>query len=254
MSTRVDLVVIGNLLIDELPNSVVEPGGAALYISLAAARAGARVGLHSVVGTDYPLNALENAGVTLSLKRLAGPGGRTIIGYSSTGRTLEHVGPGHQTMTPQDPHPFESGLVILAPMPWEWQLYHLDLSPPGGAFLDPYPTLDQSRWQDLRSRVDKLRLLVLNKEELEIGIDAIPQEVPVLLKEGAEGGYCRLSGCRWQAVPVKVKDPTGAGDSFLGALAAGLALGRNWEECLRVGAEAAASVIGDIGARSFYSS
>ena len=38
------------------------------------------------------------------------------------------------------------------------------------------------------------------------------------------------------------------------ALAAGLVLGRDWEECLRQGAESAASVIGDIGARSFYSS
>ena len=254
MSARVDLVVIGNLLIDELPNGVVEPGGAALYISLAAARAGAQVGLHSVAGTDYPLNTLKKAGVTLSLKRPAGPGGRTVIRYLPSGRTLEHVGPGHQTMTPQEPHPFESTLVVLAPMPWEWQMYHLDRAPSAGAFLDPYPTLDSSRWNDLRGRLDKLRLLVLNKEELEIDIETIPKEVPVLLKEGAEGGYCRLSGCRWQAVPVEVKDPTGAGDSFLGALAAGLALGRNWEECLRVGAESAATVIGDIGARSFYSS
>ena len=247
-------MVIGNLLIDELPSGVVEPGGAALYISLAAARGGARVGLHSVVGADYPLNALEKAGVALSLERLAGPGGRTVIQYLPGGRTLEHVGPGHQTMTPQQPHPFEASLVVLAPMPWEWQMYHLDRAPPSGAFLDPYPTLDSSRWNDLKSRVDKLRLLVLNKEELEIDIDIIPKEVPVLLKEGAEGGYCRLNGRRWQALSVEVKDPTGAGDSFLGALAAGLVLGRDWEECLRQGAESAASVIGDIGARSFYSS
>lgn len=249
-----DLVVIGNLLIDELPDGVVEPGGAALYVSLAAARAGARVGLHSVVGTDYPTEALEKAGVTLSLRRLPGPGGRTIIRYPATGRSLEHVGPGHHTMTPQETHPFESSLVVLAPMPWEWQLYHLDRCPPGGAFLDPYPTLNMSRWQDLRTRTDKLRLLVLNEEELEMDIEAIPKEVPVLLKEGSEGGYCRFTGERWEAVPVEVKDPTGAGDSFLGALAAGLALGRSWEDCLRQGAESAASVIGDIGARSFYSS
>ena len=207
-----------------------------------------------MVGTDYPLVALQQAGVCLNLRRLTGPGGRTVIRYPASGRTLQHIGPGHQTMTPQEPHPFDTTLIVLAPMPWEWQLYHLDRAPPSSVFLDPYPTLNQSRWQDLRSRVDKLRLLVLNKEELEIDIDTIPKEVPVLLKEGADGGYCRLNGCRWQAVPVEVKDPTGAGDSFLGALAAGLALGRSWDECLRVGAEAAATVIGDIGARSFYSS
>ncbi len=247
-------MVIGNLLIDELPDGVVEPGGAALYISLAAARAGAQVGLHSVVGVDYPTEPLENAGVNLSLKRLAGPGGRTIIRYPASGRTLEHVGPGHQTMTPQESHPFESTLVVLAPMPWEWQLYHLDQSPPGSVFLDPYPTLNWSRWKDLQTRVNKLRLLALNKEELEMTIDDIPKEVPVLLKEGSEGGFCRLSGRRWKAIPAEVRDPTGAGDSFLGALAAGLALERSWEECLQQAAESAALVIGDIGARSFYSS
>ena len=248
---RVDLAVVGNLLIDELPDDVVEPGGAALYISLAAASVGATVGLHSVVGEDYPLDILQSAGVKLSLTRLVGAGGRTVIRYQASGRTLSHVGPGHQVMTPQKPHSFQAPLTVLAPMPWEWQLYHLDRCPPGSAFLDPYPTLNEVRLKELMGRVDRLRFLVLNREELEVPLADIPESIPLILKEGADGGYCRLSKRRWEALSTQVIDPTGAGDSFLGAAAAGLALGRDWAECLRLGAVTAASVVRQIGARSF---
>ena len=251
-SREVDLVVIGNLLIDQLPNSVVEPGGAALYSTLAAAQLGIRVGLHSVIGQDYPLHHLTKAGVDLNLYRLNGPGGRTVIRYSEQGRQLIHAGPGHETMTPQTQHPFQTKLVVLAPMPWEWQLFHLDHCQTRTALLDPYPTLNQERWSDLESRVDKLRFLVLNREELEMELGAIPAQVPILLKEGAAGGVSRACGTRWRAPHVKVVDPTGAGDSFVAGVAAGLVRGLDLEDCLEQGACLAARVIQHLGARALY--
>jgi sugar/nucleoside kinase (ribokinase family) len=249
---KVDLVVVGNLLIDELPGSVIEPGGAALYSALAAVQLGVRVGLHSVVGQDYPLESLRESGVKLNLQKLNGPGGRTVIRYHEDGRRLTHVGPGHQVMTPQKPHPFRTRLVLLAPMPWEWQLYHLDSCEPETAFLDPYPTLNESRWNDLQTRLDKLRYLVLNREEMEMDLALIPEHVPVLLKEGAEGGVCRATGTRWEAEKVEALDPTGAGDSFVAGVAAGLVQGLSWEECLQQGAGVAARVIQQVGARALY--
>ena len=246
----VDVAVIGNLLIDELPGPVIEPGGAALYLSLAAAKAGARVGLHSVVGEDYPLQQLEKAGVDFSLRRLSGAGGRTVIEYLDEGRRLTHVGPGHQVMTPQAPHPFEATKVIVAPMPWEWQLFHLDACKPGSAFLDPYPTLNETRWRTLSKRLDKLHFLVVNIEELEMDLEEIPEDVPILVKEGPKGGYHRPSGLRWEAPPVKVIDPTGAGDSFLAGVAVGAARGWPLKRCLDLGAELAARVIQQLGSRA----
>lgn len=252
LSKQVDLVVIGNLLIDELPGPLVEPGGAALYSSLAATRSGLRVGLHSVVGTDYPVQPLIDADVKLSLHRLDGPGGRTVIRYTERGRALTHAGPGHEVMTPQTAQPFEASLVLLCPMPWTWQMYHLDRCLPGSAFLDPYPTLNEKRWRELEKRTDKLRYLVLNSEELEMDLSMIPESVPVIVKEGPRGGYCRLTGVRWEALNVAVVDPTGAGDSFIAGVASGLVQGLEWKHCLRRGAEIAAVVIQDIGARAFY--
>jgi sugar/nucleoside kinase (ribokinase family) len=250
MNCEVDLVVIGNLLIDQLPDGVVEPGGAALYSALAAARSGIRVGLHSVVGHDYPLRHLRDAGVNLSLQYLKGPGGRTLIRYTERGRQLTHVGPGHEAMTPQTTHPFNTDMVILAPMPWEWQLFHLDSCEPGTGLLDPYPTLNEVRWHDLKHRLDKIRYLVLNREELEIDLELIPDHVPVLLKEGPDGG--RVKGHRWSAPKVTVVDPTGAGDSFLAGVAAGLIQGLSLDDCLKQGASMAARVIQEVGARALY--
>ena len=248
----VDVAVIGNLLIDELPGPVIEPGGAALYLSLAAAKTGAKVGLHSVVGEDYPLQQLEKAGIELSLKRLSGAGGRTVIEYLDEGRRLTHVGPGHHVMTPQVPHPFNAAKVIVAPMPWEWQLFHLDTCKPGSAFLDPYPTLNEARWRDLSKRLDKLHFLVLNVEELEMDLKEIPEDVPILVKEGPKGGYHRPSGLRWEATPVTVVDPTGAGDSFLAGVAAGAARGLALPRCLKQGAALAAEVIQRLGSRALW--
>lgn len=223
-------------------------GGAALFTALSARAAGIEVGLHSVVGEDYPLELLTQAGIHLNLQRLDGPGGRALITYGDGERRLEHRGPGHQAMTPQKAHPFSTKLVHIAPMPWESQLFHLAQAQPGTAFLDPYPTLNRERWSSLEPWLDRLCYLVLNVEELEVDIDLIPESVPVLLKQGAEGGFSRLSQCRWKAVPTQVVDPTGAGDSFVGGVAAGLVQGLLEQACLDLGAKMAAHALSAQGA------
>lgn len=219
---EVDLAVVGNLLIDELPGGRVEPGGAALYTCLAARKCGLSVGLHSVVGEDYPLEILERARVSLSLKRLSGPGGRSLISYGPEGRSLEHRGPGHLEMSPQTPSPFRGRLIHLAPMPWDCQLYHLDCSPPSSVILDPFPPFTEQSWSDLKPLQDRLRYLLLNQEETVSDLSFLPLELPVLVKQGAEGGYCRRNGRRWAAKACEVVDLTGAGDSFAAGLAAAI--------------------------------
>lgn len=243
----VDLVVIGNLLIDQLPGSRLEPGGAALYTCLAARLAGLSVGLHSVVGEDYPVEILERAGVALSLHKLNGPGGRSVIEYTPQGRTLRHEGPGHEVMTPRTPQPFATRLVHLAPMPWTWQLYHLQRCAAGTALLDPYPTLNDERLAQLMPLADRLRYLLVNVEELELPLEEVSDSVPCLVKEGPLGGHCRATGTRWHPPGVEVLDPTGAGDCFAGGLAAGLLAGSDLTESLARGAELAAEALTSVG-------
>lgn len=247
MNREVDLVVVGNLLIDELPGGKLEPGGAALYTCLAAARCGLRVGLHSVVGDDYPLELLERAGVQLSLHRLSGPGGRVLISYGPEGRSLQHKGPGHHAMTPQEPQPFRTKYVHVAPMPWECQVFHLSQCEEKTALLDPYPVFHREGWEQLRPLVNRLAYLVLNEEELEMELESLPSELPVLLKQGARGGYYRPTGERWAAQECELRDPTGAGDSFVAGVAAGLVRGLTRTEQFQLGAQMAAQALGAVG-------
>ena len=58
-----DVVLLGNLLVDDIVlrdgrTLMAEPGGAVLHAALAASLWGARVGICSITGTDYPAAAL----------------------------------------------------------------------------------------------------------------------------------------------------------------------------------------------------
>jgi nucleoside kinase len=248
---RVDLVVVGNLLIDQLPNGHVEPGGAALFTALAARRAGLSVAVHSVVGSDYPVEILQGLGIELSLHVLEGPGGRTVISYRENQRDLTHEGPGHEAMTPQRPHPFDASLVHIGPMPWSWQVYHLKNCRKATALLDPYPVLTSKSLRELEPYSDRLLYLLVNEEELEVDLSELPSHLPALVKQGVRGGYCLRSGVSWSAQLVDTVDPTGAGDSFAAGLAAGHLAGWEPARCFQFGAKLAARVVSDVGARAF---
>ncbi|MEI6505880.1 MAG: hypothetical protein WCO90_08395 [Planctomycetota bacterium] len=69
-----DVVLLGNLLVDDIVlrdarTLMAEPGGAVLHAALAASLWGARVGICSITGTDYPaaaLAALASRGIDLA--------------------------------------------------------------------------------------------------------------------------------------------------------------------------------------------
>lgn len=250
--TPVDLVVIGNLLIDDLPHDSNSPGGAVLFTALAARCCGLSVGVHSVVGNDYPVHWLEEAGVHLSLLRLEGPGGRTVIRYTPQGRTLEHWGPGHQELSPQTTHPFQAGMVHIAPMPTEIQAFHLAACESRTALLDPYPWLDRESWSAFRTPRDRLAALLVNDEELKMELGEIDSDVWVVHKQGARGGVTRNPNLAWSPKSANVVDPTGAGDAFAAGLAAGLLTETELLAALGKGAEAASWALTDFGAGGLY--
>ena len=248
----VDLVVIGNLLIDDLPHDSNSPGGAVLFTALAARCCGLSVGVHSVVGDDYPVHLLEEAGVHLSLHRLDGPGGRTVIRYTPEGRTLEHCGPGHHEMTPQIVHPFQARMVHIAPMPTELQAFHLAACAPGTALLDPYPWLDNETWSAFRPYRDKVAALLVNDEELKMDLDEIEPDVWIVHKQGCKGGTTRNPEHSWEAAPIAVVDPTGAGDAFAAGLAAGLLSLSEPRVALQQASITASWALTDIGASGLH--
>jgi len=139
-----DLVVLGNLLVDDMvfPDGrtrMAEPGGATLYAALGASLWGLATGVASVRGDDYPASALEALtarGVDLSgVRPLGRPGLRTWLLYEGARRqVIHHLDlPSHAEVSPTaatlPPSWRRARAFYLAPMPFDVQReLALDLS------------------------------------------------------------------------------------------------------------------------------
>ena len=91
------------------------------------------------------------------------------------------------------------------------------------------------------------------KDSFDDGLASLSGKVPVLVATRSAKGAVVVTGgktCRVAAEPVaEVVDTTGAGDLFAAGFLAGHAKGRSPEECLTMGAVAAAEIISHYGAR-----
>jgi sugar/nucleoside kinase (ribokinase family) len=173
MSAVPDLVLLGNFLVDDIvmedgTTLMSEPGGAMLYMSLAASLWGIRVGVVSVAGTDYPraaLDGLRGRGVDLSGVRDYGkPGVRSWLLYEPAGRQIIHrldTAP-HVEVSPMPediPVAWRSARAFhVAPMPLESQR-RIVASLPREAFVscDPHAPLNRDtaeRWRDMFDHID----------------------------------------------------------------------------------------------------
>ena len=117
--------------------------------------------------------------------------------------------------------------------------------------------------KDFRALIDDglIDILFANEEEAgiledadpEAAIESLGRDVPlVVITRGAAGAVAMHRGERFPvaAEPVaQVVDTTGAGDLFAAGFLAGQAQDRSIEDCLRMGAIAAAEVISHYGAR-----
>ena len=130
------IVLLGNLLVDDVvladgTTRMGQAGGAVLYSALGATLWGARPGLVSVVGNDYPAKVLEELrqrGADLTgVDPLDGPGVRTWLLYEGRDRRLIHrLGcPTHEQVSPRPgmiPAEWSDAPAFhLAPMPFEVQ-------------------------------------------------------------------------------------------------------------------------------------
>jgi cytidine kinase len=281
MTTRSgpELVFLGNLLVDDIVlhdgrTLMCEPGGAILHAALAATLWGARVGLVSVVGTDYPsaaLEALSDRGIDLAgVRELGRPGGRAWLLYEAgVRRVIHHLDcPGHAEVSPtlaDIPESFAAAQAFhLAPMPIGRQQELAEGLSPSPAFLslDPYELVrddNLDEWSQVLAHVDAF---FPSEDEMRVSGDpaAALRRIAgkrlrfVALKRGALGGH--LLDLHAGAIPAwtsrrkSVVDATGAGDAFVGGFLAGYLSHGEINRALEQGIVAASFAIEDWGARA----
>ena len=281
-----DLVILGNLFVDDIvlhdgTTLMCEPGGAILHAALAASLWGARVGLVSIAGSDYPraaLEALANRGVDLAgVRHLGRSGGRAWLLYeANVRRVIVHLDcPSHAEVSPtlaDIPEAYCAARAFhLAPMPLERQrqlaeglprMVHA-ASSPSQAFisLDPYELVrddNLSQWPEILQRVDAF---FPSEDEVRLSGDASSKlrELAgerlrfLALKRGIRGGsLLDLHSDRvhtWEARAGKTVDATGAGDAFVGGFLAGWLKHRDAQRAIEQGIVAASFALEDWGAR-----
>jgi sugar/nucleoside kinase (ribokinase family) len=270
-----DLVVLGNLLVDDVvfedgATRMGEPGGAVLYATLGAALWGIRVGVASIVGSDYPrgpLDSLAARGIDLTGARpFGGPGLRTWLLYEGRRRQVIHRldRPSHAEVSP-GPADIPTAWSVarafhLAPMPMNVQqtlVAAFSARPEALVSLDPYLLMRPDTlpvWQMILPLVD---VFFASEDEDELGEETLSDLAGertryLLWKRGKRGG--RLWDARerrtvdWAARAETVRDPTGAGDAFAGGFLAGLLLGDRPDQALERGIVSASFAVAELGA------
>jgi len=223
------------------------PGGKGANQALAARRAGAEVILAGAVGADpfagIALELLQRDGVDTRFVRIVeSPTGCAAIMVSSTGDNTIAVAPGANARTRSNQVPDEllgSGTILVVQMevpPSETALLIRRLRARGGCSvlnLAPATPIDISL-------LEEIDLVVANEgEAATMGSD--PQRLAgrvrrgLVVTRGAAGALAILrDGTRMEvpALSIEPLDTTGAGDTFVGVLAAALDLGSTLEAAL----------------------
>jgi ribokinase len=238
-------------------------GGKGGNQAVAAARLGAAVSFHGAVGDDgfgsELAAALAAEGIaTGGLLRVPGPSGCALINVGDDGENAISVLPGANEHAPLPPAAW--------PAPWRALLLQLETPLPTVlAWAQAAHAAGVPVWLNAApmcplppALLPQLDLLVVNESELallcggEVAAAATlgPRRVVVTL--GARGAVAWDAGRRIEqaAHDVWVVDSTGAGDSFVGALAAALWQGRPFDEALHRAGVAAALACARLGARA----
>ena len=231
---RPDLLVFGNLIVDDVvlldgTTRMNQPGGAVIYAALGAAVWGARVGLVSRVGDDYPasaLDALASRGVLLDgVRPLGRQGIRSWILYEARGRQMVHqIGsPTHAEATPRPVDVpvawFEAPAALVSPSPLTEQRVLLDALTTQGTRLlgiDPHTPVTEATLVDWRAALERVDVFFVSEAELQLEPEpstadpdagsqasSVPPGVGHTPDEPRVGPLARLAGGRVAAVLLK---------------------------------------------------
>ena len=246
------IIIGGTIAIDNVSTPSAEAenllGGSASYASLAASYFSKPAHLLGVVGHDYPeqhLKMLEKHGVTLTgVARSEGESFTWTGEYHenmndrTTHRVGLHVLENWQVEIPSEIA--DSRIVVPANMSPDNQIQMMDQCTAEGKFviadtMDLWIEIARDRLGDVMKRID---LLVINEGEAReyAGTSNLILAGEKLLEKGPQYVVIKLgefgailfgpdnSIFRFHAWPLReIVDPTGAGDTFLGAMAGYLA-------------------------------
>jgi sugar/nucleoside kinase (ribokinase family) len=260
------IVLLGNLLVDDVvlgdgTTRMGQAGGAVLYNALGATLWGAKPGLVSVAGDDYPakvLEALRQRGADLTgVHRLSGSGVRTWLLYEGRDRRLIHrLGcPTHEQVSPQPgmiPAEWSGAPAFhLAPMPFNVQrtlVTSLRGNQRRFVSLDPHLAVTEETLHDWREVLAGVDAFFPGEDELLLdGAQTNPERALarlvigrlrfVVFKRGASGGILYDAQSerfhRWIARTGVVVDPTGAGDAFCAGFVLAHLEGFSVDACLQ---------------------
>jgi sugar/nucleoside kinase (ribokinase family) len=253
-------------------------GGGAVTAASAASRIGARAGLSTLLGEDLGSRVAEEhchrTGVDLSAsQRVTGPaaGITVVMNYAGDRAFMSYLPPRAQT----ERREHERWLEVLRQERPAWCYLHAHRGMAGlireardlGIQVavdvalndiadDPAEVLACARLADvfLPNSEELLRLTGATSLAAAIGI-AVSWGPPVVVKRGADGAIVAgqlgrvgptevTEGIR----PVRVRDRTGAGDAFAGALVGALCQGASITEAVAAGNAAGSDTVSRLGA------
>ncbi len=276
------VIVIGNLTIDDViqadgSSQMGTLGGNSVHASAAALTWLREVGIVARCGADFPaqaINRLREAGAdTRGVRHIDGPTVRNWVIYEADGTRHWVYRTPRERSAQVAPQPGDIPDAWLGRVPPP--VVHVAAMPLAAATAivrsvreratDAIITLDTHEdWPPGVDAIGAARLVDVflpSREELAtlLGYDD-PERAAgeligvglkcVVVKLGADGALVASPGAQPVPVPashVVVVDPTGAGDSFCGGFAAGLALGENAVQAARRGCATAAAAIGAVG-------
>jgi len=246
-------------------------GGKGANQAVAAARMGAAVAFVGAVGRDEPGERLRAAlaadGVDVgALRTVDGPTGFATILVAEDGENvivLEAGANGRLRPDDLDPERFRGAAIAL----FQLEVGHdvvqrglelaraagaltvLNAAPPAGAAALPPALIDLL----VVNETEAASLAPEAADDVDALLDALAlRYARIVLTLGAEGVAWRADGAggRLPARTVRVVDTTGAGDTFTGALVAGLAAGAAWPAAIARATAAAALCVGRAGAQA----
>ena len=280
-----DVIVVGNLTVDDVvhPNgetTMASPGGNTIYAATGALIWGLSVGVVARVGADFPVAALDrlrDAGLdTGGLRPIEGPTVRNWVIYEHDGHRswVYRTPPERRLEVAPSPEDIPTGwtdqkqdrapVVHVAAMPFEAAagiVGHLRAEGRRAIVtLDTHEAWSAGRDEvlALARRVDVFvpshgeLAAILGYDDPERACRELQAEgVPaVVVKCGEKGALVSTPGgppVRIAPPDVAVLDATGAGDTFCGGLAAGIAVGESLVVAAQRGAATAGAALGASG-------
>ncbi len=255
----VDLAIVGSVALDTVKTPFGERkevlGGAATYASYAASFF-TKPGIVAVVGEDFPnehLELLKKRGIDLSGVKKQGKTFRWQGYYEydmNEAKTVKTELNSFEGFRPELPEQYKNAkYVFLANIDPELQLSVLEqVRKPELVVLDTMNLWIETKKRQLIDVIRKVDVLLLNDSEVrqlfetpslvKAAIAALklgPKQV--IIKKGEHGALLFTDGSHFSApgYPLEnIKDPTGCGDSFAGAMIGHLAkTGDNSEKNIR---------------------